>query len=127
VCSAALLAELGGKEVAAALAGEAKGEAVLATDGEVDAAVQVLAGGGGTAGSPGRPSGCRFLAREGLWARGGPQGEQPRALLHGDHQVGRLPAGGRQRHRSTADDQGAPTQPGRHQRQPLEALWLLQL
>jgi catechol 2,3-dioxygenase-like lactoylglutathione lyase family enzyme len=44
VCDDALLAELGGEEVAAALAGQAKGEAILsihvATDGEVDTAVQ---------------------------------------------------------------------------------------
>jgi uncharacterized protein len=51
VCDDALLAELGGEEVAAALAGQAKGEAVLsihvATDGEVDAAVQEVARAGG--------------------------------------------------------------------------------
>jgi uncharacterized protein len=51
VCDDGLLAELGGEEVAAALAGQAKGEAVLsihvATDGEVDAAVQEVARAGG--------------------------------------------------------------------------------
>jgi predicted lactoylglutathione lyase len=52
VCTDALLAELGGQEVAAALAGEPTGEAILsihvATDGEVEAALQeaVRAGGG---------------------------------------------------------------------------------
>jgi uncharacterized protein len=51
VCTDALLAELGGQEVAAALAGEPTGEAILsihvATDGEVEAALQdaVRAGG----------------------------------------------------------------------------------
>jgi len=52
VCTDDLLGELGGQEVAAALAGEPTGEAILsihlATDGEVDAALQeaVRAGGG---------------------------------------------------------------------------------
>jgi uncharacterized glyoxalase superfamily protein PhnB len=51
VCTDELLAELGGQEVAAALAGEPTGEAVLsihvATDAEVEAAAQeaVIAGG----------------------------------------------------------------------------------
>jgi uncharacterized protein len=51
VCTDELLAELGGQEVAAALAGEPTGEAVLsihvATDGEVDAAVEEVAKAGG--------------------------------------------------------------------------------
>jgi catechol 2,3-dioxygenase-like lactoylglutathione lyase family enzyme len=51
VCSDALLAEMGGEEVAAALAGHAKGGAVLsihvASDGEVDTAVQEAARAGG--------------------------------------------------------------------------------
>ncbi|HEX8134033.1 MAG TPA: VOC family protein [Actinomycetes bacterium] len=51
VYSDTLLAELGGKEVAAALAGQANGKAVLpihvATDDEVDAAVQQAASAGG--------------------------------------------------------------------------------
>src|SRR5215211_4902709 len=66
-------------------------------------------------------------AREGSWARAGPQGEQPWAPLYGDHQVGRFSAGGRQRYRLTADDKGAPAEPSRRQRQPLEALRLPQL
>jgi hypothetical protein len=41
--------------------------------------------------------------------------------------VGRFSAGGRQRYRLTADDKGAPAEPSRHQRQPLEALRLPQL
>jgi predicted lactoylglutathione lyase len=60
VCSAALLAELGGKEVAAALAGKAKGEAVLsidvATDGEVDAVVLEAARAGGVVVKPASPT-----------------------------------------------------------------------
>jgi catechol 2,3-dioxygenase-like lactoylglutathione lyase family enzyme len=51
VCTDELLAELGGHEVAAALAGQPTGEAVLsihlATDAEVDAAVQEAAQAGG--------------------------------------------------------------------------------
>ena len=51
VCTDDLLAELGGAEVAAALAGEPNGEAVLsihvATDAEVEAAVQEAARAGG--------------------------------------------------------------------------------
>jgi uncharacterized protein len=51
VCTDDLLAELGGQELAAALAGEPTGEAVLsihvATDGEVDAAIQEAASVGG--------------------------------------------------------------------------------
>jgi predicted lactoylglutathione lyase len=51
VCTDDLLAELGGQESAAALAGEPTGEAVLsihlATDGEVDAAIQEAASAGG--------------------------------------------------------------------------------
>jgi uncharacterized glyoxalase superfamily protein PhnB len=51
VCTDELLAELGGQEVAAALAGEPTGEAVLsihlATDGEVEAALQEAARAGG--------------------------------------------------------------------------------
>jgi uncharacterized protein len=51
VCTDALLAELGGQEVAAALAGEPTGEAILsihvATDGEVDAALQEAVRAGG--------------------------------------------------------------------------------
>ena len=51
VCTDELLAELGGQEVAAALAGEPTGEAVLsihvASDGEVDAALQEAARAGG--------------------------------------------------------------------------------
>jgi hypothetical protein len=47
VCTDELLTELGGQEVAAALAGQPTGEAVLcihvATDGEVDAALQEAA------------------------------------------------------------------------------------
>ncbi len=60
VCSDALLAELGGEEVAAALTGEAKGEAVfsihLASDGEVDAAVQEAARAGGVVIKPASPT-----------------------------------------------------------------------
>jgi catechol 2,3-dioxygenase-like lactoylglutathione lyase family enzyme len=52
ICTDELLAELGGQEVAAALAGEPTGEAVLsihvATDAEVDAAVQEAVRAGGT-------------------------------------------------------------------------------
>jgi uncharacterized protein len=52
VCTDQLLAELGGDEVAAALAGEPNGEVVLsihvATDEEVAAAVQEAAAAGGT-------------------------------------------------------------------------------
>ena len=51
VCTDELLTELGGPEVAAALAGQPTGEAVLsihvATDGEVDAALQEAAQAGG--------------------------------------------------------------------------------
>jgi uncharacterized protein len=51
VCTDELLAELGGQEVAAALAGESTGEAVLsihvATDDEVDAALQEAVSAGG--------------------------------------------------------------------------------
>jgi catechol 2,3-dioxygenase-like lactoylglutathione lyase family enzyme len=51
VCTDKLLAELGGHEVASALAGQPTGEAVLsihvATDAEVDAAVQEAARAGG--------------------------------------------------------------------------------
>jgi uncharacterized protein len=51
VCTDELLTELGGPEVAAALAGQLTGEAVLsihvATDGEVDAALQEVAQAGG--------------------------------------------------------------------------------
>jgi uncharacterized protein len=51
VCTDELLAELGGQEVAAALAGEPTGEAILsihvATDGEVDAALQEAVRAGG--------------------------------------------------------------------------------
>jgi uncharacterized protein len=51
VCTDELLAELGGQEVAAALAGEPTGEALLsihvATDGEVDAALEEAVGAGG--------------------------------------------------------------------------------
>jgi catechol 2,3-dioxygenase-like lactoylglutathione lyase family enzyme len=51
VCTDELLAELGGQEVAAALAGEPTGEAVLsihvASDAEVDAALQEAAGASG--------------------------------------------------------------------------------
>jgi len=51
VCTDDLLAQLGGPEVAAALAGQPTGEAVLsihvATDGEVDAALQEAARAGG--------------------------------------------------------------------------------
>jgi uncharacterized protein len=51
VCTDDLLAELGGQEVAAALAGEPTGEAILsihlATDGEVDAALQEAVRAGG--------------------------------------------------------------------------------
>ena len=51
VCTDDLLAELGGQEVAAALAGEPTGEAILsihlATDGEVDAALREAARAGG--------------------------------------------------------------------------------
>src|SRR4029453_6119943 len=51
ICTDELLTELGGHEVAAALAGQATGEAILsipvATDGEVDAALQEGAGAGG--------------------------------------------------------------------------------
>jgi catechol 2,3-dioxygenase-like lactoylglutathione lyase family enzyme len=51
VCTDELLTQLGGPEVAAALAGQPTGEAVLsihvATDGEVDAALQEAARAGG--------------------------------------------------------------------------------
>ena len=51
VCTDDLLGELGGQEVAAALAGEPTGEAILsihlATDGEVDAALQEAVRAGG--------------------------------------------------------------------------------
>jgi len=51
ICTDDLLAELGGQEVAAALAGEPTGEAILsihvATDGEVDAALQEAVRAGG--------------------------------------------------------------------------------
>jgi catechol 2,3-dioxygenase-like lactoylglutathione lyase family enzyme len=51
VCTDDLLAQLGGQEVAAALAGEPTGEAVLsihvASDEEVDAALQAAVGAGG--------------------------------------------------------------------------------
>jgi uncharacterized protein len=51
ICTDELLVELGGKEVAAALAGEPTGEAVfsihVASDGEVDAALQEVARAGG--------------------------------------------------------------------------------
>ena len=51
VCTDDLLAELGGQEVAAALAGEPTGDAILsihlATDGEVDAALQEAVRAGG--------------------------------------------------------------------------------
>ena len=51
VCTDDLLAELGGQEVAAALAGEPTGEAILsihvAADGEVDAALQEAVRAGG--------------------------------------------------------------------------------
>jgi catechol 2,3-dioxygenase-like lactoylglutathione lyase family enzyme len=51
VCTDELLAELGGQEVAAALAGEPTGEAVLsshvATEGEVDAALEEATRAGG--------------------------------------------------------------------------------
>jgi catechol 2,3-dioxygenase-like lactoylglutathione lyase family enzyme len=51
ICTDELLTELGGHEVAAALAGQATGEAILsihvATDGEVDAALQEAARAGG--------------------------------------------------------------------------------
>jgi hypothetical protein len=63
VCTDELLAELGGEEVAAALAGEPTGEAVLsvhvATDGEVDAAVEeaVRAGGVVVKGAAPTPAG----------------------------------------------------------------------
>jgi uncharacterized protein len=60
VCSDVLLAELGGKEVAAALADQANGEAVLsihvASDGEVDAAVQEVASAGGVVVKPAAPT-----------------------------------------------------------------------
>ena len=52
ICTDELLTQLGGQEVAAALAGKPTGEAVLsihvATDGEVDAALQEAAQAGGT-------------------------------------------------------------------------------
>jgi uncharacterized protein len=52
VCTDALLAELGGQEVAAAVAGEPTGKAVLsihvATDGEVEAALQEAVRAGGS-------------------------------------------------------------------------------
>ena len=60
VCDDALLAQLGGEEVAAALAGQAKGEAVfsihVATDGEVDVAVQEAARAGGVIVKPPSPT-----------------------------------------------------------------------
>jgi uncharacterized glyoxalase superfamily protein PhnB len=55
-----LLAELGGQEVAAALAGEPTGEAILsihlATDGEVDAALQEAVRAGGVVVRPAAPT-----------------------------------------------------------------------
>jgi uncharacterized protein len=51
VCTDEILIDLGGQEVAAAMAGQPTGEAILsihvATDGEVDAALQEAAGAGG--------------------------------------------------------------------------------
>jgi uncharacterized protein len=60
VCTDDLLDELGGQEVAAALAGEPTGEAVLsihvATDGEVDAAVEEAVRAGGVVVKPAAPT-----------------------------------------------------------------------
>jgi uncharacterized glyoxalase superfamily protein PhnB len=60
VCDDALLAQLGGEEVAAALAGQGKGEAVfsihVATDSEVDVAVQEAAKAGGVVVKPASPT-----------------------------------------------------------------------
>jgi uncharacterized protein len=60
VCTDDLLAELGGQEVAAALAGEPTGEAILsihlATDGEVDAALQEAVRAGGVVVRPAAPT-----------------------------------------------------------------------
>ena len=60
VCTDELLAELGGQEVAAALAGEPTGEAVLsihvATDGEVEAALQEAVRAGGVMVKPASPT-----------------------------------------------------------------------
>jgi uncharacterized protein len=60
LCTDQLLAELGGEEVTAALGDRANGEAVLsihvATDGEVDAAVQAAASAGGVVVKPAAPT-----------------------------------------------------------------------
>jgi uncharacterized protein len=60
VCTDDLLTELGGQEVAAALVGQPTGEAVLsihvATDGEVDAALQEAARAGGVVVKPAAPT-----------------------------------------------------------------------
>ena len=60
VCTDELLTELGGQEVAAALAGQPTGEAVLsihvATDAEVDAALHEAAQAGGVVVKPAAPT-----------------------------------------------------------------------
>ena len=60
VCTDELLTELGGQQVAAALAGQPTGEAVLsihlASDGEVDAALQEAARAGGVVVKPAAPT-----------------------------------------------------------------------
>jgi predicted enzyme related to lactoylglutathione lyase len=56
VCSDALLGDLDGKEVAAALAGEAVLSIHVATDGEVDAAAQEVASAGGVVVKPAAPT-----------------------------------------------------------------------
>jgi catechol 2,3-dioxygenase-like lactoylglutathione lyase family enzyme len=103
VCTDELLAELGGQEVAAALAGEPTGEAVLsihmATDGEVEAALQEAVRAGWGRGQAGRshPAGwVLWVLRGSRWARVG--GHPPPALPARGRRTARNPIGGSVRH-----------------------------
>jgi catechol 2,3-dioxygenase-like lactoylglutathione lyase family enzyme len=98
VCTDDLLVDLGGHQVAAALAGEPTGEAVLsihvASDAEVDAALQEATGGGGVVVKGGRahPAGrvVWVLCRP-RWA--GLGGDPPPALSAGQRWATRGPLG----------------------------------
>jgi catechol 2,3-dioxygenase-like lactoylglutathione lyase family enzyme len=98
VCTDELLADLGGQEVAAALAGEPTGEAVLsihvATDGEVDAALEEATRAGGVVVKGAAPTPSRRVLRvlcRPRWACLG--GDPPPALSVGERWAARGPLG----------------------------------
>ena len=98
VCTDDLLAELGGQEVAAALAGESTGEAILsihvATDGEVDAALQEAVRAGGVVVRRAAPTplgGVLWVLRRSRWACVG--GHPPPALPAEGRRTSRDPIG----------------------------------